>query len=48
MLSIIKEIMKKLPEEKVSAAAFEGANIVSLHYGQGILSEQQGTHQEGC
>ena len=28
MVSIIKEIMKNLPEEKVSAAAFEGANIV--------------------
>ena len=28
MVGIIKEIMKNLPEEKVSAAAFEGANIV--------------------
>lgn len=28
MVSIIKEIMKNLPEDKVSAAAFEGANIV--------------------
>ena len=28
MADIIKEIMKNLPEEKISAAAFEGANIV--------------------
>lgn len=28
MADIIKEILKNLPEEKISAAAFEGANIV--------------------
>jgi len=28
MSAIIKEIMKHLPEEKISEAVFEGANIV--------------------
>ncbi len=43
MADIIKEITKNLPEEKISAAAFEGANIVLYTKDKGFFLDNEGT-----
>ncbi len=43
MADIIKEITKNLPEEKISAAAFEGANIVLYTKDREFFLDNEGT-----
>lgn len=46
MVDIIKEILKKLPEEKISSAAFEGANIVLYTKNKNYFLDNKGTIKE--
>ncbi|MBI2142042.1 beta-CASP ribonuclease aCPSF1, partial [Candidatus Woesearchaeota archaeon] len=42
MSKIIKEILKSIPEEKVSDAVFEGANIVLYTKDKGFFLDNEG------
>ena len=46
MADIIKEILKKLPDDKISLAAFEGANIVLYTKDKDYFLDNKGTIKE--
>ena len=46
MADIIKEILKKIPETKISLAAFEGANIVLYTKDKDFFLDNKGVIKE--